>query len=67
MQKGWKGEKLVGLLALIIASADFVLRLQRDGELTLGNLFISMIIFLVCYAAGWMVLNVYRKIVGDTE
>jgi len=67
MQKGWKGEKLVAFLALIIASADFLLRLQRDGELTPGNLFISMLIFLVCYAAGWILLNVYRRIMGNAE
>ena len=67
IQKGWKGEKLVALLALIIAIADFVLRLQRDGELTPGTLLISMVIFLVCYAAGWILLNVYRRIVGNAE
>jgi len=66
-QVGWKGEELVALLALIIASADFLLRFQRDGALTPGNLLISMVLFLVCYAIGWVLLNVYRGIVGNAE
>jgi hypothetical protein len=64
---GWKGEALVAFLAFIIASADLLLRLQRDGALTPGNLIIFIVLFLVCYAIGWVILNVYRGIVGNAE
>ena len=47
---GWKGEALVALLAFIIASADLLLRLQREGALTQANLVIFIVLFLVCYA-----------------
>jgi molecular chaperone DnaJ len=57
-QEGMKGEVLVAIVALIIASAYFLLQFQRDGALTPGNLLISMVIFLVCYGIGWMLLNV---------
>ena len=66
-QEGWKGEELIAILALIIASTDFLLRFQRDGALTSANLLVSMVIFLVCYAIGWVILNVYRGIVGNAE
>jgi molecular chaperone DnaJ len=55
--RGWKGEELVAIVALIISSAYFLLQFQRDGALTPGNLLISMIIFLVGYGIGWMLLN----------
>jgi len=64
---GWKGEALVALLAFIIASADLLLRLQREGALTPGNLIIFIVMFLVCYATGWVLLRVYRGIVGKAE
>ena len=64
---GWKGEALVALLAFIIASADFLLRLQREGTLTQANLIIFIVLFLVCYATGWILLKVYRGIVGKAE
>jgi len=66
-QKGWKGEELVAILALIIASAYFLLRFQQDGALTPGFLLISVVIFLICYAIGWILLNVYRRIAGNAE
>jgi molecular chaperone DnaJ len=64
---GWKGESLVALLAFIIASADFLLRLQREGAMTPGNLIIFIVLFLVCYATGWVLLKVYRGIAGKAE
>jgi DnaJ-class molecular chaperone len=64
---GWKGEALVALLAFIIASADFLLRLQREGTLTQATLIIFIVLFLVCYATGWFLLKVYRGIAGKTE
>jgi molecular chaperone DnaJ len=64
---GWNGEALVALLAFIIASADFLLRLQREGALTPGNLIIFIVLFLVCYATGLVLLKVYRGIVGNAE
>jgi molecular chaperone DnaJ len=67
IQAGWKGEAFVALLAFIIASADFLLRLQQDGSLTPGNLIISLVVFLVCYATGWILLNLYRRIAGNAE
>ena len=66
-QKQWKGEELVAFLAFIIASADFLLRFQQAGTLTPGNLLFSMVLFLVCYVIGWIVLNVYRRIVGNAD
>ena len=54
---GWKGEALVALLAFILASADFLLRLQREGAMTPGNLIIFIVVFLVCYATGWILLK----------
>ena len=60
-QKGWKGEELVAIVALIISSAYFLLRFQQDGALTPGFLLISVVIFLICYATGWILLNVYRR------
>ncbi len=64
---GWKGESLVALLAFIIASADFLLRLQREGAMTPGNLIIFIVLFLVFYATGWVLLKVYRGISGKAE
>jgi molecular chaperone DnaJ len=64
VKKGWRGEELVAVVALIIASAEFLLRFQRDGALTPGSLFIFIVVFLVCYATGWILLNVYRRITG---
>ena len=64
---GWRGEALVALVAFIIASADLLLRLQREGALTPGNLIIFIVLFLVCYATGWVLLHVYRGIVGNAE
>jgi hypothetical protein len=64
---GWKGEALVAFLAFIIASVDLLLRLQREGALTPGNLIIFIVLFLVCYTIGWVILNVYRGIVGNSE
>jgi molecular chaperone DnaJ len=64
---GWKGESLVALLAFILASADLLLRLQQEGALTPGNLIIFIIVFLVCYATGWILLKVYRGIAGKAE
>jgi DnaJ-class molecular chaperone len=64
---GWNGEALVALLAFILASADFLLRLQREGAMTPGNLIIFIIVFLVCYATGWILLKVFRGIVGKAE
>ncbi len=66
-QERRKGQELVALLAFIIASAYFLLRFQRDGALTPGTLFIAMVLFLVCYATGWVLLKVYRGIVGKAE
>jgi hypothetical protein len=66
-QKQWKGEELVAFLAFIIASADFLLRFQQAGTLTPGNLLFSMVLFLVWYVIGWIVLNVYRRIVGNAD
>jgi DnaJ-class molecular chaperone len=64
---GWRGEALVALVAFIIASADLLLRLQREEALTPGNLIIFIVLFLVCYATGWVLLHVYRGIVGNAE
>ncbi len=66
-QVGWRGEALVALLAFMITSAYFLLRLQRDGALTPDDLLISLALFLVCYATGWVLLKVYRGIVGSAE
>ena len=57
----WKGEELIKILALIIASVFFLLRFQGVGTLTLGDLFIPVVIFLVCYVIGWFFLNMYRR------
>ncbi|MGB9177029.1 MAG: J domain-containing protein [Methanoregula sp.] len=61
-QRGWNGEELVAILAFLIASADFLFQLQQDGAVRPGNLFISMVLFLVCYAIGWVLLKVYQGI-----
>jgi hypothetical protein len=66
-QMGWRGEALVAFLAFIIASVYFLLRFQRDEALTPDDLVISIVLFLVCYATGWVVLKVYRGIVGHAE
>jgi molecular chaperone DnaJ len=64
---GWKGEDLITILALIIASAYFLLRFQGVGTLTLGDLLIPIAIFLVCYAIGWLFLNMYRRPGGNAD
>jgi molecular chaperone DnaJ len=64
---GWKGEEYIALVAIIIASADFILRYLRDGAFTRGSLFISIVIFLVCYVTGWILLNIYRRFAGNAE
>ena len=57
----WRGEDLITILALIIASAYFLLRFQGVGTLTPGDLFMPVVVFLVCYAIGWIFLNMYRR------
>ena len=64
---GWKGEALVALVAFIIASAYSLLLLQSDGVLTPGDLILFIVLFLVCYATGWVLLKVYRRIAGNAE
>jgi molecular chaperone DnaJ len=64
---GWKGEALVALVAFIIASAYSLLLLQSDGVLTPGDLILFIVLFLVCYATGWVLLNVYRRFAGNAE
>jgi molecular chaperone DnaJ len=61
---GWSGEALVALLAFIIASAYFLQRFQHYGVSTPDDLLISLAVFLVCYATGWILLNVYRRSMG---
>jgi molecular chaperone DnaJ len=62
---GWRGEAFVALISFIIASADLLLRLQHEGALTPGSLIIFIVLFLVCYATGWIVLKVFRGMVGN--
>jgi molecular chaperone DnaJ len=64
---GWKGEALVALVAFIIASAYSLLLLQSDGVLTPDDLILFIVLFLVCYATGWVLLNVYRRFAGNAE
>ena len=66
-QVRWRGEALVALVAFILASAYFLLQSQQDGAVTPDDLLISMVLFLVCYAAGWILLNVYRRNKGNAE
>jgi molecular chaperone DnaJ len=61
----WRGEAFVALISFIIASADFLLRLQHEGSLTPGSLIIFIVLFLVCYATGWILLKVFRGKVGN--
>jgi molecular chaperone DnaJ len=66
-QARWRGEALVALLAFMVASAYFLLQSQQDGAVTPDDLLISMVLFLVCYGAGWILLNVYRRMKGNAE
>jgi molecular chaperone DnaJ len=63
-EKGWNGEELIAILAFLIASANFLFQLQQAGAFRPGILFISMVLFLVCYAIGWVLLKVYRGYCG---
>jgi molecular chaperone DnaJ len=66
-QVRWRGEALVALLAFLLASAYFLLQSQQDGAVTPDDLLISMVLFLACYAAGWILLIIYRRNKGNAE